>query len=316
MTGVDITAAAGKPYIKSPDDKFWGKTSVPFMAHGYEVLVTPLHMLMLYNAVANNGKMMKPYLVNSIREHGVDVQTFSPQVVVDRIASDETLRQVRECMRAVVDSPHGTGFKILHDSVYSISGKSGTAVTANNNQGYVDGKKKYQSSFLGFFPSDNPKYSVAVVIQNSKKSKLFYGADCAGRVFKAITDQVYRHYLSHPSQRKSLSDTVHRFYYGTRNDMKSILENMNIVFNDGNDNGVWREADIHQEKAGLKISSRFNTPENMVPDVKGMGLKDALYLLENKGLIAMASGKGKIVKQSPEPGTNFKKGQKIILMLN
>ncbi len=155
MTGIDIVASSGRPTIKTTKNKSWGKTTIPFMAHGYEELVTPLHMLMLYNAVANNGRMMKPYLVNSVRDYGVDIKTFQPEVLVEKICSDETLVQARECLRAVVDSLHGTGHRILHDTTYSISGKTGTAVTALNNKGYNKGNKIYQASFIGFFPSEN-----------------------------------------------------------------------------------------------------------------------------------------------------------------
>ncbi|RYG31906.1 MAG: peptidoglycan glycosyltransferase, partial [Chitinophagaceae bacterium] len=121
MTGIEIVASSGKPTIKTPANRSWSKTTIPYMAHGYEELVTPLHMLMLYNAVANNGKMMKPYLVNAIKDYGVDIKNIEPEVLVDKICSDETLAQAKECLRAVVDSLHGTGHKILFDSAYSIA---------------------------------------------------------------------------------------------------------------------------------------------------------------------------------------------------
>jgi cell division protein FtsI (penicillin-binding protein 3) len=184
MTGIDIVASSGKPTIKNPNDKSWGKTTIPFMAHGYEELVTPLHMLMLYNAVANNGKMMKPYLVSAIKEHGVDVKLIQPEVLVEKICSNEALIQAKECLRAVVDSLEGTAHKKLYDTAYSISGKTGTAVTALDNAGYNKGNKIYQASFIGYFPSEKPVYTMAVVIQNSKESKLIYGADVSGTVFK------------------------------------------------------------------------------------------------------------------------------------
>jgi cell division protein FtsI (penicillin-binding protein 3) len=174
MTGIEIVASSGRPTIKKPDSKNWQKTTIPFMAHGYEELVTPLHMLTLYNAVANNGKMMKPYLVNAIREHGVDLITYNPEVLVEKICSDDAIRQAKECMKAVVDSAHGTGHKVLFDSAYAIAGKTGTAVTALDNSGYNKGNKIYQASFIGFFPSEKPIYTMAVVIQNTKESKLIY----------------------------------------------------------------------------------------------------------------------------------------------
>ncbi|HNH23017.1 MAG TPA: penicillin-binding transpeptidase domain-containing protein, partial [Ferruginibacter sp.] len=195
MTGVDITASSGRPLIKKPTSRSWSKTTIPFMAHGYEELVTPLHMLMLYNAVANDGRMMKPYLVSAIREYGVEVRKIEPQVLVEKICSDQTLKQVKECMLEVVNNPHGTARK-LKDSSYQIAGKTGTAVTALNNKGYNKGNKIYQASFIGYFPAEQPRYTIAVVIQNSRESRMVYGADVSGAVFKEISDRIYGSYLS------------------------------------------------------------------------------------------------------------------------
>jgi cell division protein FtsI (penicillin-binding protein 3) len=317
LTGIDIVATSGRPTIKSPSSKSWGKTTIPYMAHGYEELVTPLHMLMLYNAVANNGKMMKPYLVNSVKENGVEIQKFVPEVLVDKICSDDAITQAKACLRAVVDSTHGTGYKILTDSNYSISGKTGTAVSALNNSGYNKGNKIYQSSFIGYFPSENPKYSIAVVIQNNKDSKQYYGAVVAGKVFKKVSDRIYNHFLSKPNfKNEAILDTTVHYYYGIKNDMQSIFSGLGITYADSNASGLWRNASMTGKKATLAEPAELNTAQNIMPNLVGMGLKDALYLLENKGLTATISGKGKVISQSLFPGTVFKKGQKIILMLN
>jgi len=316
MTGIEIVASSGRPTIKKPDSKNWQKTTIPFMAHGYEELVTPLHMLTLYNAVANNGKMMKPYLVNAIREHGVDIITYNPEVLVEKICSDDAIRQAKECMKAVVDSAHGTGHKVLFDSAYAIAGKTGTAVTALDNSGYNKGNKIYQASFIGFFPSEKPIYTMAVVIQNTKESKLIYGADVSGTVFKKIADHIYNHYLSKASDKKIQEDTLLHQYYGMKSDLNAIFSSVDLAYKDSLESGVWREADMYKNKAALTQPAQLITKGNITPDVKGMGLKDALYLLENKGMIALVSGKGKVVSQSIAAGTNFKKGQKIYLMLN
>lgn len=316
MTGIDIVASSGRPTIKKPDSKNWEKTTIPFMAHGYEELVTPLHMLMLYNAVANNGRMMKPYLVSAVKEYGVEVKTIQPEVLVEKICSDETLAQVKECLRAVVDSAHGTGHKKLFDSLYSISGKTGTAVTADDNRGYNKGNKIYQASFIGYFPSENPKYSMAVVIQNSKESKLYYGADVSGTVYKEISDRIYNHFLSKTNFHNSkVKDSVSQNYKGMKNDFQTVFSELNIALKDSSQNNTWGILSFGNENG--ELHSLDNTNSNAaVPDVKGMGLKDAVYILENKGLITVVSGKGKVVDQSIPAGTNFKKGQKIILMLN
>jgi cell division protein FtsI (penicillin-binding protein 3) len=317
LTGIDIIATSGKPTIKSPSSKSWGKTTIPYMAHGYEELVTPLHMLMLYNSVANNGKMMKPYLVNSVKENGIEIQKFVPEVLVDKICSDDAIKQAKECLRAVVDSTHGTGYKILTDSNYSISGKTGTAVTALDNTGYNKGNKIYQSSFIGYFPSENPKYSISVVIQNNKESKQYYGALVAGKVFKKVSDRIYNHFLSKPNfKNEAILDTSVHYYFGIKTDMQSIFSGLGITYADSNPSGLWRNASLIGKNAKLSEPSELNTAQNIMPNLVGMGLKDALYLLENKGLTATISGKGKVISQSLFAGTIFKKGQKIILMLN
>ena len=317
MTGVDIVASSGKPTIKTPKSKSWGKTTIPFMAHGYEELVTPLHMLMLYNAVANDGKMMRPYLVNAIRDYGVDIKTFNPETLVEKIASDDAIIQAKSCLRAVVDSAHGTGHRILFDTAYSISGKTGTAVTALDNRGYNKGNKIYQASFIGFFPSEKPVYTMAVVIQNSNESRMIYGADVSGRVFKKISDHVYRRYLSKPSlQRNITPDTTAYNYYGCRQDLHSIFSYLNITATDAVASGNLRAFQFKNNEAGMYTAEQALTQATVTPDVKGMGLKDAVYLLENKGLKTVVTGKGRVVNQSIVAGTTFLKGQQILLMLN
>ncbi len=316
MTGIDVVATSGKPTIKNPNGKSWGKTTIPFMAHGYEELVTPLHMLMLYNAVANNGKMMKPYLVNSVKELGIEVKKFYPEVLVDKICSLETIAQAKECLSAVVDSAHGTGHRVLFDSAYTISGKTGTAVSALNNNGYNKGNKIYQSSFIGYFPSDKPVYSMAVVIQNNNKSKKYYGADVAGTVFKKISDHIYRRFLTKSKNKPLPLDSSVYNYFGMKTDLQTIFSGTNISFQDSLSSGVWRTASVKNKNAHLIAPSDSLIMQSVIPELKGMGLKDALYLLENKGLVAVVTGRGKVVSQSLPAGTNFSKGQKIILMLN
>jgi len=317
MTGVDITASSGKPLIKSEKSKSWSKTTIPFMAHGYEELVTPLHMLMLYNAIANNGKMMKPYLVGSIKEYGVEVRTIQPQVLVEKICSDQTLQQVKECLLAVVQSDHGTARKIK-DSSYLIAGKTGTAVTALNNKGYNKGNKIYQASFIGYFPAEQPKYTIAVVIQNSKESRMVYGADVSGVVFKEISDRIYGSYLSSKKYSTlSKADSTQYNYYGSKNEFSSIFNYLNMPFTDSANTGYLRLLQLRNNTGILNAKPNATvTTGNTIPDVVGMGLKDAVYLLENRGLKVTATGRGKVVNQSLAGGTNINKTQTISLILN
>ncbi|MBC7934352.1 MAG: transpeptidase family protein [Rhizobacter sp.] len=317
MTGIDIVAASGKPTIKTTANRSWSKTTIPYMAHGYEELVTPLHMLMLYNAIANNGKMMRPYLVNSIRDYGVDIKTFEPEIVEAKICSEESLAQAKECLRAVVDSVHGTGHKILFDSVYSISGKTGTAVTALDNKGYNKGNKIYQASFMGYFPSEKPRYSIAVVIQNTRESKKIYGADVSGVVFKEIADKIYGRFIGSTNFTKlSKADTVLYNSQGMKNDLQSIFSFMNIAYKDSAKEGYWRMAQMQNNIAAMNIPVNSTLINKVMPSVLGMGLKDAIYLLENKGLAVEVKGRGRVVDQSLTAGLTFNKGQKIQLLLN
>ncbi len=318
MTGIDIVASSGKPTIKTPKNRSWSKTTIPFMAHGYEELVTPLHMLMLYNAVANDGKMMRPYLVNTIKEYGVDLKKFNPEILVQKICSDATLAQVKECLKAVVDSAHGTGHRILFDSLYSISGKTGTAVSALDNKGYNKGNKIYQASFIGYFPSESPKYSIAVVIQNSRESKFIYGADVAGRVFKEISDRIYGRYIHNNKIRFAglLTDSAAYRYAGTMKDLNAIFSFMKMNYYDSSVSGTWRNAQMVANSSALVSPGINGLPASIMPDVVGMGLKDALYLLENRGMKVSILGKGKVISQSLAAGSTVSNGQKINLMLN
>jgi cell division protein FtsI (penicillin-binding protein 3) len=317
MTGINIVAASGKPTIKSPANRSWSKTTIPYMAHGYEELVTPLHLLMLYNAVANNGKMMKPYLVNAIRDLGVDVKTIEPEVLVEKICSDLTLQQAKACLRAVVDSQSGTAHKVLFDTAYSISGKTGTAVTALNNKGYNKGNKIYQASFIGYFPSDKPIYTMAVVIQNSRESKKVYGADVSGVVFKEISDRIYSRFIANVKYNlKTSADSTTYYSSGLKNDYQSIFKYLNMGFNDSEQGGYWRNMQMKNNGASLSTPAYQDSKVNVTPNVTGMGLKDAIYLLENKGLVVGIQGRGKVLNQSIAAGSIFSKGQKILLMLN
>ncbi|MEO7264085.1 MAG: penicillin-binding protein [Ferruginibacter sp.] len=315
LTGVDIVASSGYPIIKKAGSKTWSATTIPYMAHGYEELVTPLHMLMLYNAVANNGTMMRPYLVSSIRDYGVEIRNIPPQVLVEKICSDSTLAQLKECLLEVVEGEHGTARKIK-DSTYHISGKTGTAVTALNNKGYNKGNKIYQASFMGYFPSEKPKYSIAVVIQNSNQSKLIYGADVAGAVFKEISDRVYARFVIQSLPSVVINDSSMYSYTGAKNDLNSLFSYLNIKAAGPAEPGFWQKARLQNNGANLYNDDSLLTQGSVTPNVIGLGLKDAVYLLENKGLKISFEGRGRIISQSITAGNAFIKGQKINLTLN
>ena len=314
-SGVDIVGAA-MPYIKKPTSKYWEKTTIPFMAHGYEELETPLNLLMVYNAIANNGTMMKPYLVTSIDEMGEEIKSFKPEVLVNKICSEATLGKLKSCLLGVIQNLHGTGHE-LESNQYLIAGKTGTAVTAMNNRGYNKSAKIYQSAFIGYFPANNPEYSIAVVIQNSRESKHVYGASVSGPVFKTIADRLYATRVA--------DKTIHQFqfipdkgdyqFYGMKKDLNTIFNVFKYNETDSATSGKWRSAMLHDGDAKL-LADNISFKSGRVPDVTGMGLKDALYLLENMGLKVTASGSGKVISQSLAQNTDFKKGQQIKLQLN
>ncbi|HNP54712.1 MAG TPA: penicillin-binding transpeptidase domain-containing protein, partial [Ferruginibacter sp.] len=311
------TASSGRPIIMKPKGRFWHPANIPYMAHGYSELVTPLHMLMIYNAVANNGKMMRPYLVSAIQDYGSVVRTIEPQVLEEKICSDETVAQLKECMRAVVDSLHGTAHKVIYDTAYAIAGKNGTAVTALNNKGYNKGNKIYQASFIGYFPADAPKYTMAVVIQNSNESKLIYGADVSGRVFKEISDRIYNHYICKSSlNNKAAVDSSLYQYWGMKEELTTLMRMLKLPYRDSAVNGVWRKLLLKNQSVGMARSEKAESGKSLTPDVTGMGLKDAVYVLENKGLKTIVNGRGKVISQSLMAGMPYRKGEKIILTLN
>lgn len=313
-SGIDIVGAP-RPYIKKPTSKYWAKTTIPFMAHGYEELETPLNLLMLYNAVANNGKMMKPYLVNSINDMSGEIETFKPQVLIDKICSDATLGKLKACLRAVITYEHGTGHG-LESNVCQFAGKTGTAVSAMDNRGYNKGSKIYQSAFMGYFPADNPVYSIGVVIQNSSESKHVYGASVAGPVFKEVADRLYASQVAKkyfdPNEMPVDKD-LYRFY-GMKKDVNKILEQFKYNETDSAV-GSWSTGFLQDKNAKL-ISDNISGFNKTIPDVKGMGLKDAVYLLENMGLKVSASGRGKVIYQSLAQNAGFNKGETIKLELN
>jgi cell division protein FtsI (penicillin-binding protein 3) len=315
-TGIDIVAASGKPLIKKPSARSWSATTIPYMAHGYEELVTPLHMLTLYNAIANDGVMMKPYLVNEVREYGVTIKKIEPEIVNPKVCSKETVGKLKACMEAVVNKSIGTGHKVLYNTDYAIAGKTGTAVTAQNNKGYNKNSKVYQASFIGYFPANAPKYTIAVVVQNTRESKLIYGADVSGTVFREISDKLFAKYLAVSTYKtEKVTDTTITNTVGFKNDFNAIFNYMQVPNKDSVNAGSWRVAKVSNAQAALhKID--VNSTQKIVPNVQGMGARDAVYILESKGMQVMLQGSGKVVTQSVAAGTAIKKLDKITLFLN
>jgi cell division protein FtsI (penicillin-binding protein 3) len=262
----------GQPVIPQPGAKNWYGTTLPWMAFGYGVSMTPLQTLSLYNAVANDGKMVKPIFVSEIKEWSKTIKKYDPEVINPKICSDETLLKVRKVLENVVKN--GTG-KSLYSADFSMAGKTGTAQVD-----YSKAEMSYASSFVGYFPADQPKYSCIVVVHNPDKSKGYYGADVAGPVFKRIAQKIFT-------------------------DVPNTNKFTNIKLKSKKQEILYSE---------FEKKSQGNT--NKVPNVKGMAGMDAVSLLENLGFKVKFIGVGKVKKQSINPGETFKKNQIITIELS
>lgn len=290
-----------QPVVKNPNNKSWNKNmTLPQMAYGYEMQLTPLKMLSFYNAVANNGKYVAPIFVKEIRKLGNPIEQFKARVINDKICSDATLGKLRAMLEGVFTD--GTG-KSLASKFYKIAGKTGTAQVADGKYGYA--KKQYQSSFCGYFPADKPKYSLIVVINEPKGA--YYAALVAGPPFREIADRIYARdaqmyngveehlvgNIQNPEAKAGQSKAVKKVYsaFGIKALYAAKSDYFNVV---DTSNGLAYE-DLSMSKG-------------VMPNVKGMGLKDALYLLGNAGLKTRVKGSGKVMGQSILAGSKIGRG--------
>jgi cell division protein FtsI (penicillin-binding protein 3) len=306
-TGIDIPGEA-IPYIKDPvkDAEKWYGTTVAWMGHGYELMTTPLQMLNLYNSVANNGKMMKPFLVRQIKNGDHVKKIFSPVVLKDNIASDSTIQKARKLLEGVV--LNGTGKNIFSPHV-SLAGKTGTArVNYANKSEYA----RYNASFCGYFPADNPKYSMIVVIYEPSVGG-YYGGSVAAPVFKnvaekvhAIKSQEFKILENEPMALNSLPGSS----VGFTQDYYKLFNYLDIDYK--RSHSLFAELNPSQTTVLMK---EYKNRLPFIPDVRGMGARDAVYLLESAGVKVKLSGAGKVKRQSVPPGSKAR-GQTVMIYLN
>jgi len=307
--GIEIKGE-GKPEIKYTDSEQWSGVSLPWMSIGYELRMTPLQILSLYNAVANDGKMVKPLFVEEIRSHGKVVKRNGPEVLNNHICSKETLDQIKTMLEGVVES--GTA-KNLSNTHYKIAGKTGTAKIALGTEGYEE--SPYQASFAGYFPADRPKYSCIVVV-NAPSEQIYYGNVVAGPIFRAITDRIYvREYELQDDPILVADQTVQSPYSksGSSNALAATFQYLDLPLKQQGDDANWVSTKSTDE--GVVYTSRPIHPA-LVPNVVDMGLKDALYLLESKGLKVKADGRGTVRQQSLLPGSTIQKGSTVVLTMS
>jgi len=302
----------GEPLIRYPGDKLWSGLSLPMMSHGYEVQLTPLQILTFYNAVANDGKMIRPRFVSAIMRNGSVIESYEPEVIINSIASRSTIRKAKKMMEGVVE--HGTAINLKNAS-YKIAGKTGTAQIARDKYGYRTGARvSYQASFVGYFPAENPLYSCIVVI-NAPSNGVYYGNLVAGTVFKEISDKVYatRFFRDYkPENKDEIKLTAPDVGNGYRSDINEVLKNLDVRYKRTADDDwvATRESGDTVSLAGMKMQP------GLVPDVRGMSLRDAIYLLESTGLRVRFSGKGRVLRQSPEHGERYFDGTVVSLEMN
>ena len=309
----------GKPKIKKAGTTEWYGTSLPWISIGYESLITPLHTLTLYNAVANNGCMVKPMFVREIKRKGQIIKKFNPEILNPQIVKKEVIQNAKKLCEGVVEK--GTG-KSLAISAFSVAGKTGTAQLSINGKDYgVDGNRSYQASFVGYFPADKPLYTCIVII-NSPSNGIYYGGAVAGPVFKEIAEKVYSTSVDFHQEINSgeilLSSNTAEIK-GKRNEIQQTFKQLKIPYNEKLDdvsNTYVANTRIDSSKFILKnISPDVQLQKGFIPDLTGMSLRDAIFLLENNGISVEVKGSGKIKQQSLTAGSKFSKGVRITLQL-
>jgi len=316
LTGIDLYGER-QPVVYRPGKPGWSSTTLPWMAFGYNIAITPMHTTMLYNAIANNGTMMKPYLMESVNRDDKVLKQTDPVVLRDKICSDDVLAQLKDCLRGVCADSGATAFRLFKGTPYKVAGKTGTALVADGRYTYAD--MVFQSSFAGFFPADDPQYTCVVVIVNKPHAVKHVGALVAGPVFKEVADKLYSMYVKQSVPVKytgvaASADSINYAYAGNKDEVKTIMASLGVQYTDVGSIGTdW--ASVSKQGNRPVMQGKIVTDKQM-PQLTGMGLKDAVYICENMRLKVNVKGKGKVAAQSIAAGGNFKKGQPVQIILN
>jgi cell division protein FtsI (penicillin-binding protein 3) len=304
--GLDIIGEA-TPKIKSPSDHDWYGTSLQWMCHGYETQITPLQILSYYNAVANNGKLVKPIFIEKIVDEQKGETIFEPAVIKNSICSQETVNKLQELLNGVVE--HGTARRPFRGSLYKVAGKTGTAKINYAKNG--KNKVEYRSSFAGYFPADHPRYSCIVVVTNPRENG-FYGGSTAAPVFRKISDRVYA--LDKELRTELIAQEKNikiKAKNGLESEIITVAKKLNVKTSSSGEN-KYVSGVVNKNELKTKPLKKQG---DKVPNVKGLSAKDALFLLEDIGLTVKIFGKGKVIKQSMSPGSKVIKGKQIEIIL-
>lgn len=314
-TGIEIDGEAN-PYIKEAysEKDYWSGTTLPWMSIGYEMKITPLQLLSFYNSIANDGVMMKPYLVSEVQRFGETVRNFRPTIIDRRIATRKTIARIQELLLSVVEDERGTAYK-LRTSHYSFAGKTGTAQINYRRGARGTRIGGYQASFVGYFPVEKPKYSCIVVINRPRRGGI-YGSDVAGPVFREIADNIFAakvelHAPINLGAKPALAGRdLPAYSIGDKEDIKTVFRFLGLPFYGEPETPMTA---VRVQADSLILEQR-SMPDGRVPNVVGLGLRDALFILENRGLKVEIEGFGKVGRQSLLAGTRIN-GQTIRLYL-
>ena len=306
--GLDIKGEV-KPTMYYPKHSNWSGISLPWMSVGYEVQQTPMQTLAFYNAVANNGKFVKPQFVQEVRRGQEVVKRFEPIVLHERICSESTVKTLQKCLEGVM--LNGTG-RALKSSFFTTAGKTGTARILNSDNTYGDkGSYKYQASFVGYFPADEPMYSCIVVI--SEPNSEIYGARVSGTVFSSIANKVYASALKYHeaiNERKKRLEEAPVSRDGNKMDLEKVLRTFRIPHTIHND-GEWLSTT--KQENSIDLEPRY-IGEKTVPNVIGMTAKDAVFLIEKTGMKVKIKGYGAVVSQSVPAGTRVSENTVVLTL--
>ncbi len=301
----------GKPRIKNVKDKDWYGTTLPWMSIGYESLITPMQTLTLYNAIANNGVMVKPRFVKEVKNNGVTVEKYGVEVLNPKIVKQETVNKAKRMLEGVVENGTGKGLNI---TAFKVGGKTGTAQIAKDGD-YKKGGTTYQASFVGYFPAENPLYTCIVIVYNPSKGA-YYGGLVAGPAFKEIAEKVYSGSIDFQKEinsGKKILTQAPAVIKGKREDVEQVLTSLEIPYKI-NEKAAWIAPGADSTRINLGAHQVDGTlKKGLIPDLSGMSVKDAVFLLENNGLNVRIEGAGTVKKQSLEAGTKFFKGTQIVL---
>ena len=289
--------------------KDWSGVTLPWLSIGYEIRVTPLQVLGLYAAVANNGKLMRPYIIKEIRDNDKVIKSFESKVLNKQIAKPSTIVAVRKMLEGVVDS--GTASNI-RNQYYKIAGKTGTNLIADRKTGFK--VKRYQASFVGYFPAQNPLYACIVVVNKPDINIGYYGSSVAAPVFKDIADRLYSTDESiHPTLVKNKNELFLSTFKGLKTEVDRIADyfDWNILSNDVNSDLVTAIS----SKNKVVVKPNYYSSKSVMPNVVQLNVRDAVYLLESMGLRVRVEGKGKVKSQSVPPGERIWRGEEVKIAL-